>query len=314
MTNTKKKSYVDETGMVIEPATELMKRVAIAATDQKKMKKDFTPAEIQEILERKRAGNFSNEENRKLSSATRAVKKWTRNRAIGDYSRIFLYPSYVAKSAKTWYKMMDFSALYFVYYLSERMGMEVQVCEDTDNYAKVAYIASVPDIDSVLEKFLKLGGKNVEQAMNGVYILTLSQPMTQDDYNNLVRIHGEKCNQVHDIMRPLKMKPVTYKLLMEMVRYFAPKVGRLEKRNFFALGEEIMRELSGLLNVYYMYSDTQIKKVDAKLRLLVHLNKIRANFMILQETNAWNDRAAVAMMGESLMRVRNQIMLDFKDK
>ncbi len=309
------KPYIDETGMEITPANGLMKKVAESATDIEKMKQSFTPKEIQIILDKKRQDiEVSKNENTKLNKTTRVNKRWVKNRAAGDYSRIFLYPSYTSKDGKVWYKMIDFSALFFVYRLSDRMGMSVNIFPDKDNYAKSDYTASIQDIEKVAEEFMRLGGKKVETTATGIYILTLPKPMTADNYAELLKQEAEKRDRMHNLLKPAAMAPATHKMFIDVVRQFGPKIQKLEKRNFFAIGENMMRTLEEILKVYYLYSDGIYTMEKAGWHLIAYLDKLRADLFILQELDAWNNLATAAMMGELLVRLREQVLRDFRIK
>ncbi|MDO4527008.1 MAG: hypothetical protein Q4B87_02875 [Candidatus Saccharibacteria bacterium] len=308
---------LDKTGQdfvtEVLPATELMKQVAVADGNVRKMQKSFTTKEIEEIM-RKREKNeqLTKEENSAVRIATRANKKWVRAQAVGDYGKLYFYPSYTSNDGEIWYKMMDFSALYYAYYLAPRMGRTANIFDDKDSYAKAKYIASVKDIDGVVDDFLKLGGKKVEKTLTGVYIFTLANPLTADDFSNLMRMEEERRDRARNMMRPAKMAPVTYKLMVEFVSQIGPKIKRLEKRDYFSIGEDMVQELENTLEIYYTYSDGHLSIEETGEKLLVCLNRIKAGLTILQETNAWDGLDTAAMLGESLMFFRDQIIKDFR--
>lgn len=307
--------YYDESGMKIKPATPLMKKVAEAVTDKEKMQQVFTPKEIREILDKKRRKEaVTEDESVALSKATRNIKRWAKARSTGDYGRIFLYPSYTSTDGKVWYKMIDFSALYFVYFLSERMGMNVNIYADTDRYAKSDYAASVTDIKKVTSEFMRLGGKKVEVAANGVYILTLDYPFTEEDYARMLTQEREKRDKMHNILKPTAMAPATHHMYVDLLRVFGPKIEHLDKRKFFSLGESMTHTLEEILKTYYLYSDGIYSMEKTGLCLIGFLDKLRADLFILQELDAWKNLATAAMMGEILIRFRAQVLRDFKIK
>lgn len=312
MTN---KTYVDETGMEIKPATALMKKVAERTKNLPKMEKVFTPEEIAEILAKKADGEeIDKKESLALSKATRANKKWVKNRSAGDYGRIFLYPSYTGKAGEVWYKMIDFSALYFVYNLAERMGANVNIYADKDSYVRSSYVASVRDVESLAEKFMELGGKSVEITMTGIYILTLKHPSTAEGYANLMRMEEERRDRMHNLLRPAAMAPATYALLLDVARTFGPKIRHLEKRDFFIIGEDIMHGIMDIFKIYYLYSDGLLEKGNASTQLMMRLNKIRGGLAVLQEMDAWENPATATLLGETLIHFRDQVIKDFKIK
>lgn len=311
----KVKEKLQEGTVEVKPATELMKKVAAATLDREKMEKDFTPEEIKEIMARRvKQEEISKADSQKLSKMTRTNKKWVRLHAAGDYGRLFFYPSYTAKNGEIWYKTLDFSALYFVYNLAERIGMNVNIYDDKDAYVKATYTASVRDIEKVAIKFMELGGKNVEITTTGVYILTLQQPMSADYYSDLMCMEEERRDRVNNLLKPAAMQPITHKMLLDVVRQLGPKIRRLEKRDFFSLGQNMISELEDLFKLYYLYSDGLIDKKTTGLKLMATLNKLKAGLAILQELGAWENVAIPAMLGESLMRLREQIIKDFNVK
>ena len=299
--------------MEIKPATELMKKVARLAPDRAKMKQVFTPVEIQNILDKRlKDEETTREENQKLSRATRTNKKWVRMKSAGDYAKIYFYPSYTGKDGTIWYKMIDFSALYFVYHLADRMAMNVNLYDDKDSYMKSQYVASVPSIEDVAIKFLELDLGTVETTVTGIYIFTLKNPLAEDDYAEMVQKEEERRDKLHNVMRPAKMEPATYKLLLALLRQVGPKIRHLEKRDFFAVGQNIIGTLEGFFRTYYQYSDGLVDKKSAGLKLLAWLDGLRAEFAILQEFDAWDSLGTAALLGESLMMLRRQVMKDFK--
>lgn len=306
---------LDKTGAVLLPATPLMKKVAQFATDKEKMERVFTPDEIQEILNKKaNHEEITKEEKERLSRHTRDVKRWVKNRAAGEYGKIFIYPSYTSESGAVWYKMIDFSAIYFVRFLADRMGMNVHLYPDTDNYVKSDCAASITNIHKVVDAFMKLGGKNVETTMTGVYILTLAKPMTAEDYGLMLRSEVEKRERVNNMLRPVAMAPLTHKFYLDLLGQLGPKLCHLEKRLYFSIGEMMMKTLNDVLRIYYLYSDGFLTAGKAGLTLISHLDSLKAGLAVLQELGAWHNPATAAMLGELLIRLREQILRDFKIK
>ena len=279
------------------------------------MKKVFSTEEIAEIMKRRSEKQESSaEENSALRIVTRSNKKWVKAQSTGDYSRLYLFPSYTSKDGMVWHKMLDFSALFYVYELAPRMGRTANVFDDKDSYAKSKYIASISDIQGVAEDFLELGGKKVEVTLNGIYIFTLDMPRTADDFSKLMRVEEERRDRTRNMMRPAKMAPVTYKMMVDFITQISPKIKNLERRDFFSVGEDIVRGLEKMLEVYYMYSDGYFSMTETGERLLALLNRIKAGMTILQEMSAWDSIDTAAMLGEYLMLFRDQILTDFKIK
>lgn len=298
-----------------KPATELMKKVAIATGDTKRMKKAFSREEILEIMARRtRKETITSEENGAARSATRANKKWVKAQSAGDYSKLYFYPSYTSADGDVWYKALDFSALYYSYILAPRMGRTANIYDDRDSYSRSKYIASVKEIDDMAEDFKTLDGGTVEITLSGIYVFTLAHPQTAEDFARLIRTEEERRDKARNMLRPAKMAPATFKTLVDFIVLITPKIKSLERRDFFSVGEHIIHALEEIMMTYYMYSDGHLSTEETGERILERLNMIKAGMTIMQEMDGWDSVDTAAMLGESLMFFRDQVINDFKLK
>ena len=104
-----------------EPATKLMKTVAAKTMNKKSMNKVFSPEEIEEILAKRDSGEkLATAEQKAIGAEYRRIKRRAKEMEKGNQSRIIVVPS--IKSGDGFYKVFDFSALYYVYRLADRMG------------------------------------------------------------------------------------------------------------------------------------------------------------------------------------------------
>ena len=108
-----------------EPATPLMKKVAEVAFDPKKARRVFSQEEIDEILDKKAFGEDLTKQDRAVLRAQyKKMKAWVKEKEVSNKSQIFAIPS-VVDGSDEFYKVFDFSALYYVHKLADRMGRNV---------------------------------------------------------------------------------------------------------------------------------------------------------------------------------------------
>lgn len=296
-------------------ANELMKKVAVATGDVGKMKKVFTPEQIKEIMSKRQAGiKVSDEEGMALSRQTRLNKRWVTERQVGEYGKIFVYPSYTDTNGKIWYKMVDFSALYFHYHLADRMGVTANIFVDEDKYLQRRYTASIADIDRVALQFIELNVGTVEEAANGIYVFNLKEPSNTEEYSAMVLTEENKRERVRNIFRPKAMSAEAYKTLLDTIRLFEPKIRHLENRFFTLFGTEMMKNFEEMLAVYYLYSDGLMEKKETGISLISLVDRQKAILAILEEADVWKDMTAPTMLGEKLVDLRQQITKAFKIK
>ena len=148
------------------PATKLMKTVASKTKNMKNMVKVFSPEEIEEIMARRDDGDeLTQTEHKAIREQYRKMKRRVKEMEKGNREKIIAIPSITNKGG--FYKLFDFSALYYVYRLANRMGRNARLMSDGDRYSKTLYSASLVDIDKFVEQFkrlenppelLKLGG------------------------------------------------------------------------------------------------------------------------------------------------------------
>lgn len=304
-----------EDGMEIHAATELMRRVAERATNIGRIDEYFTPEDIGKIMEKRRQGEeTTKEEGQRASKATRANKKWVKTRAMGDYGRLFMYPSYTDSKGKIWYKMLDFSALYYAYCLADAMGVTANVMNDTDKYVRAEYVVSVYDPEIVAEKFYELGMGTVLKTMTGVYILELTVPAAYETYQGLMQKEHERREKLENATRPAAMAPETYTKVLEAARLLGDKLAHMQKYQLNVLGSKVMEGMSNLLKIYFLYSDGFIDKATTAKQLIDELDRMRGEVVLLGELDAWGGLSSTAMVADIMLQIRMQIVKDFKIK
>ena len=133
-----------------EPATELMKAVATKAVNLNNLEKVFSPKDVEEILAKREAGGTLEPAERKaLREKYRKIKRQVKEMERGNKGKIIVMP---AITNPDFYKVFDFSALYYVYRLANRMGRSARLMHDSDKNSKMLHSASIVKIDKFLEQ------------------------------------------------------------------------------------------------------------------------------------------------------------------
>ena len=153
---------------VKEPATTLMKTVAEKAFVESKARKVFSQEEIDEILDKKTFGEDLTKQDRAvLRMQYKKMKSWVKEKEAGNQSQVIAIPS-LTDGTDEFYKVFDFSALYYVYRLADRMGRNATLRIDKDERPKMLYQASIKDIEKFTEQFQELENPTVEKTLEGV--------------------------------------------------------------------------------------------------------------------------------------------------
>lgn len=192
----------------------------------------------------------------------------------------------------------------------------MKVAEVTGDTKKIKKAFSLEEIEEIMNRRANKNELSSDEN-NALRIATRAnkkwvKAQTVDDFSKLMRMEEERRDRARNLLRPAKMAPVTYKLMVDFITQISPKIKNLERRDFFSIGEDIMQELEVILEIYYTWSDGQISTEETGIKLLTHLNRIKAGMAILQEMSAWDNIDTAAMLGEYLMFFRDQIMKDFK--
>ena len=197
-----------------EPASELMKVVAMKAPIKSRIKKDFSLAEQEEIQKKiderkKQRQEIADEKNEEIVARRKrivAIKKKAKEMEKGNKSRIILFPSYSRNfDDLQWYKLGDFSAIYYAYRMASRMGRTVKVQKDTDKFSRMEAICCIKEVD----KFLKLATElneveRYEKTKDGFYVLYLKKELSDDEVGILRRTGVMRKEMLHNVLRPKK--------------------------------------------------------------------------------------------------------------
>lgn len=292
-----------------KPATDLMKAVARKAPSPKNMKKVFTKEEIDEIIDRKEIGDqLDPEEKLAIKEQYRKIKRQVKEMEKGNQSRVIVFPSLT--SGQGWYKVLDFSALYYVYRLADRMGRGARILKDSDNFSRGVYAASFQNIEKFIEQFNRLEQPDLEITDDGVYIFTLKNPVSDDELGALRRTEETRRDKLHNIMRPKAMDPATFQAILLVVRQVTPRVRKLEKQYYHTTGEQMVKNIQNLLAIYFDFADGIYERREAGWKLLSLINHLNAGVTLLSEIRVWPYDVA-SVIGENINEIKRLVVKDF---
>lgn len=298
-----------------EPASELMKVIAEKIPSKKKILRDFSPAEQAEIFERIQRGkdaakktvenerdNFENEARKEL---IRKIKRLAKDMEIGNKSRIILFPSYSRNGAALeWYKMGDFSALYYTYRMSERMGRKAPTIQkDTDKFYKMRSIVSIRDVDTFIEQAMKLNEfDRHEETADKIQILYLKHALEDDELATLRRTGEMQKEMMHNVLRPKKAAPEMYLTLLMLGRQVMRMVSKLGIIYRYEIGDKVAENTLEMMNTYYDYTGGLIDAETARIEMRRRVYRVRAGMAILGDDDAIRPTQACAI-GETVVKI-----------
>ncbi len=294
----------DKTGQKKEknaPATLMMKKVAVKAANKVEAgsNKDVVEKLRKEDQEKKK----KEQDIKALRDEYRRIKRWVKEKEASNNSRIIIFP--VLTGRGEWYKTVEFSALYYVYRLAERMGRNAKIYKDKDNFLKCMYTASLQNVEKLVQDFITFEKpkEKVVKTKEGVYILTLNKPLTDDEVGALRRTEETRRDLMHNSLKPKEMEPEAYQALLMVVRQVMPKIRKLAANNYMMLGEDMMRDIRQIMAVYFDMTNGLIPRKEAGKEMLRLINRVIAAFSILGETRVW-DYLMVAAVAENLNNLK----------
>lgn len=299
-----------------EPASELMKIVAAKAPVKSKIKRDFTPSEQKEIQQKIRKAEEWKAANAKEKSEVMAerrrrivaIKKKAKEMEKGNQSMIILFPSYSRNSDKLeWYKMGEFSAMYYVYRMAARMGRTAKLQKDTDKFSKMHMIASIKGIDTFLTLVKNLNEiERHEETEDGFHLLYLRRPLTDEEVGVLRRTEAMRKEMMHNVLRPKKADTGVYQAILMVDRQVLPKVSNMEKGYYAVVGDKMAQSIHELTTTYFLYADGEIEVEVVRRRLLELSECLMAGTALLGEIDAWGADTATSV-GENVNHLKKLI-------
>ena len=302
-----------------KPASELMKTIAEKVPSKKKIMSDFSPAEQAEIFERierndarakmadqKQENSIEDEARREL---IRKIKRTAKEMETGNQSKIILFPSYSRNGAElSWYKMGDFSALYYTYRMAERMGRRMPTIQkDKDRFYKMRMIVSVRDVDELIEKAMKLKEfEKHEETLDKVHILYLKQALEDDEYAMLRHTGEMQKEMMHNVLRPRKAAPEMYLNILMLGRQVMRMTTALGIIHRYEIGDKVAENVLEMLNAYYDYTGGLIDAEAARREMQRRVFRVRAGMALLGDDDAVKPTKACAI-GETIAKIENLI-------
>lgn len=278
--------------------TDLMKAVAIKTPVRRKIDRDFPPevaTEIRQKLKEKKAAQSpeaiaKTEAERERREKIIHIKKIAREMEKGNNSKIILFPSYSRHSDKLeWYKMGDFSALYYVYRMADRMGRSARILKDTDKFARMNGVVSIRDIDKFLDQTKQMNEfERHEQTLDGIYIVYFKRPLDPDELGALRRTESERKKMMHNVLRPKKANPAVYQAILDIDRQVLPRTAKMEKGYAVTIGNTMATAILELTETYFKMAKGYLEPELAKAYLLELVERIKAGTALLGENAVWS--------------------------
>lgn len=294
----------------VSAATPLMKTVATKApNNQKSLDKVFSDAELNEIKQKIPKENDPREAKAEVREKYRAIKRRVKEMEIGNQDRIIAFPSLI--SGTKWYKMIEFSALYYAYRLAPRMGRKARVLKDSDRFSKAHFVASLTEIEKFAEQIQDYEeGVTVDKAGDGIYIFTLARPLTDDEYAALRRTEETRRERLHNVLKPKEMDPAIFSALLMVERQLLPRIKKLEKGYYDAVGKTMAKNIHRILTTYGLLTDGLIEKQEAGTFILEDVESLMAGLILLAELRTWPYDVA-ALIGENVNTLKKLVLRDF---
>lgn len=209
-----------------EPATALMKTVAARTGNEKNMKKVFSPEEIDDILARRDSGEaLKPVEHKAIREKYRNIKRHAKEMKKGNKERLIVVPSII--TGEGFYKVFDFSALYYVYRLADRMGRKARILNDNDRFSKMINVASIVNMDKFILQMKQLEDSEPSITEDGIYIFALKHPLTDDEVGQLRMVEETRREKLHNVLKPKAMDPAVFQGILMVVRQVGPRVKKL---------------------------------------------------------------------------------------
>lgn len=294
-----------------DPATPLMKMVAAKAPNNRKaMKKNFSKeerAEIETKIRDLRNGRrILKEEAREKYAAN---KRQAKDMEAGNRDTLIVFPS-ISDDGK-WFKLIDFSALYYAYRLAPRMGRKASVMPDTDKTLKAKYAVSLVNIERFIEQIQTLEeGVTFSKTVGGAYLFRLKEPVSDEEYAALYRTEETRREKVHSVLKPKEMAPEIYNAILMLMRSLIPKANKLERNYVVLFGERVSKALQNMLVFYGLATDGVMPKKEAGVLIVKNVEILLAAVTMASELRIW-PYDKLAIMSEEAAKLRAMVLKEF---
>lgn len=296
-----------------KPASELMKKVAEKVPEKRKILKDFSPSEAEEIFKEikidaiKKSNKLSKTEKDQRELIYR-TKRLAKKLEVGNKSKIILFPSYSKKGTKLkWYKMGDFSAQYYMYRMADRMGRNPSPRKDSDNFARMHVIVSIGDIDKFVEEAMKLNEiVRHEETSDKIHILYLKKGLSDEEVLLLQKTEGMQKEMMHNVLKPKKAAPEVYLTLLMLARQIINMTSSLGRIYRIEIGDSLMAKIVALMDSYSFFASGFEDTEATKRAIRRYLIQIRSGMAILGDNEAIKPDKACAI-GETITKVEKLV-------
>ncbi len=290
------------------PATVLMKTVARRAPKKKVIEKVFSKEEIKEISKVHELEENAKQDRTAAKEKYRKIKRLVKEMERGNNQKIIVFPSLV--NGDGWYKVVEFSALYYVYRLAPRMGRKAHIYKDSDKYSKCLFSATFQNIEKFVYDMDRLDDLKPTITEDGIYIFTLKHALSDDEMAALKLTEETRREKLHNIVRPINMSPGTYQAILMVMRQVTPRVRKLEKQYYYTTGEMMVKNIQELMAVYFDFANGLCSRNETGKRLMTIVDRLLAGLTLLAENRVWAYDVA-AMIGESINEIRRIVIKDF---
>lgn len=269
------------------------------------------PAKIKSLQEapKNKAAKAASDTKAELRTKYRAIKRQVKEMEIGNLDRMIIFPSLV--NGSEWYKLIEFSALYYAYRLAPRMGRKARVLKDSDRFSKAQFTTSLTNIEHFVAQV-----KDYEPEMtlnitkDGVYIFTLPRPVTDDEYAALRRTEETRRERLHNILKPRAMDPAIFNALLMVERQLLPRIKKLERCYYDAIGLNMAHNVHNILTFYGLFTDSLLDKDKAGRMILKEVDSLISGLILLAELRTWPYDVA-SLIGENVNNLKRLVIKGF---
>lgn len=274
------------------------------------------PAKIKTLQEAQKSKNPKipvennpSEAKAEVRAKYRAIKRQVKEMEIGNLDRMIIFPSLINGSC--WYKLIEFSALYYAYRLAPRMGRKARVLKDSDRFSKAQFVTSLTNIESFIEQVKDYEpNMQMDVTKDGVYIFTLPRPYTEDEYAALRRTEETRRERLHNILKPKAMDPAIFNALLMVERQLLPRIKKLERCYYDAIGLDMAHNVHNILTFYGLFTDSLLDKDKAGHMILKEVDSLISGLILLAELRTWPYDVA-SLIGENVNNLKRLVIKDF---
>lgn len=134
--------------------------------------------------------------------------------------------------------------------------------------------------------------------------------MSDDELAELRLVEETRRESLYNTLKPKRMDPAIFQGILTVVRQVGPRAKKLERHDYYAIGESMLIDLKDLLRVYFDYTRGILDKVVARNQIIMLIDDLFAGLTVLSEMRIW-DFGAAAAIGDNINEVRRLAMREF---